>query len=100
MIQTDKALMFRVFMETPFQNTKPRRAANRSDFGDDATRFFEVRRMPFDFEKSNIDTDFGKYLGFITSIGWVVSIKDTVGNPTGVEIYATLEELKQNWELD
>jgi hypothetical protein len=76
---------------------------NRSDFGDDTTVGLSLRRvgLSFDHPFSKMDECFGVYLGHHPGDGYVVGNKKfDYSGWAGCELFASLEDLKQRWELD
>lgn len=99
-------------LDTPFRREgethyKP---TSRTDFGHERTWGLKLRIVGFDINKNLIDArEFGTYLGLHKNSA--VDNKHVVGVETVLSRYEdfpfvalhefdTLEELKQNWELD
>jgi len=82
------------------------------DFGDELTINLNIKRrierLPSPqgvlLNKDNNHEQFGIYAGHREDCPlpekWCVVLKDVMWNPVGVECYATLEALKEDWELD
>jgi hypothetical protein len=79
---------------------KPRQ--DRSDFGGQDSHLLKVRRIGRDYPCGDDvqDGDFGLYLGHHDD-GYVVALQSILpGDIIGHERFATLAELKADWELD
>lgn len=73
---------------------------SRYDFGDAATVGKNLKRSGLSFHELEDETDFGIYLGEHPD-GWVVGIIDGPGTRlVAAEVFKTLGDLKQAWELD
>jgi hypothetical protein len=74
---------------------KKRNPKSELDFGDEETVFLNTKRI------SEKEPQFGKYLGQLNNRKWAIGIKDfATWSIIDIEMYDTLEELKQNWILD
>lgn len=103
MITNDPFVASQLYMRTPFTRPERKHPASRQDFGT-GSEMLHLRRVPFDFAKSDNTKDFGIYGGEHGG-NWIVFIKGIVSGLTGYgltgyEEYASLDELKQHWELD
>lgn len=67
------------------------------DFGDPQTVGLHLKRQGYSIEHDHPEP-FGRYLGQ-HSDGYVVAVSN-VFDFVGAEVYNTLDELKQEWQLD
>lgn len=68
------------------------------DFGDPATVLLHVKRVGTSIE-NDCDDAFGRYLGEHDT-GFAVLVTHVDYTPKAVEVFATLEDLKKQWQLD
>ncbi len=76
---------------------KRRRIKNRQDFGDEASVGVHLRREGL---KDYKDHDFGIYLGEHFKCFYVGTMLILKFQPTRLEVFDTLSELKEQWEVD
>jgi hypothetical protein len=75
---------------------------DRSEFGSEDSYLLKVRRIGrnYPFGDDVQDGDFGMYLGRHDG-GYVIALQSILpADIIGLERFATLAELKANWELD
>lgn len=73
---------------------------NQHDFGDNATIGVHLKRIGISFHDYQDELDFALFLG-AQDDGYVVAIKNMdASDIVGAEVFETLEQLKQVWELD
>lgn len=70
-----------------------------NDFGDNETVGLKVKRNGRTFFQQQ-DHDFGVYLGYVNGQYHIGTCEIMSFVPSELESFATLEELKQQWELD
>lgn len=81
---------------------RPKRKPNGpDDFGDTKTIGLELKRRSYTIGAVDNDGNdaFGVYLGQHPE-GYVVFLWNMLYQPTGAEVFETLEELKTEWRLD
>jgi len=92
----DPGDVMRLAMDTNMPG-KHRRAANDMDFGDPGTYGLQLKtRKHADFDSMR----FGIYLGPHQYTGWVVMEWDLFWEILCGHVYASLDALKQEWQLD
>ena len=87
--------------ETPTSVKKD--CQNAHDFGGQDTVGLHVKRVNTSIEDSCEDA-FGRYLGYLSTGvfagGFAVFVTHIDYSPKAIEVFETLEELKQEWQLD
>jgi hypothetical protein len=68
------------------------------DWGDQDTVGVHLKKLNYNFSEAKAE-DFGRYLGK-HDIGYVVGVKNWPGQVVSGEVFETLEELKQRWQID
>jgi hypothetical protein len=90
---------FDVYLDAPIFGPK-RRPEDPEDFGDAGTYGLCVKRRGVSVTDSDIDTDYGRYMGPLPAGGFAVGFFSIDGRPIGGEVFPTFEELKAVWTLD
>lgn len=85
------------WLDSPVLQTQ-RKIAHHEDWGDQATVGINLKRRGVPFYQATEEC-YGLYLGKHEK-GFVVGIKSWVTALKSGELFETLEELKQRWEID
>jgi len=78
---------------------QPRRPTSTQDYGDQDTVGLHMKRNTFDIGDVAADDVFGLYLGKHHD-GYVIMVTDIWSKPNGAEVFETIEEMKEEWQLD
>lgn len=73
---------------------------SRDDYGDLETVGLSMKRDNVDFNSTDHDNLFGRYLGHHADGYAILVVTLLTGEPTAVEVFPTLEAMKQEWVLD
>jgi hypothetical protein len=76
----------------------PREMKHAHDWGDQETVWAHTKHHGATI--GSPDDHFGVYLGFHKDVGYVVALKDIKSRFTGGEVFKTIGEMKQRWQLD
>lgn len=95
--ELDAAVAGDALLDIPFRVGNPRDRTGPFDFGEQDTCRLHLKSVPFDFNSEDIK--FGLYAGKYGE-KYVVVLLEVSGEIAGVDRFDTIEELKQNWQLD
>lgn len=100
MAADDEKVVTRYLRDTRFP-VYPRQASSAHDFGDDETIGLHVKLRGYRLADpdANPDYAFGRFLGKHPD-GFVVGVSGLLSGIHTCEVFETLEELKERWQLD
>lgn len=96
MVRKDLNALQAYWLNTPLSNDR-RVPESADDFGDARTVGLHLKRRGYSIEHDHPEP-FGRYLGKHED-GYVVAVSGVL-DMVGAAVYNTLEELKQDWQLD
>jgi len=98
-MEIDATTAYNYWLDSPIWGHK-RPTKNASDFGDAQTVGLHLKRSCLTFHQLDITLDFGLFLGEHDG-KWIVGIKnEDASKLIGGEVFDSLSELRQAWELD
>lgn len=87
--------VFECLMDKPI--TRRRKLSHEFDYGDDASIGAQLKRINYQFGQSSC---FGEFVGY-QDVGYVVLVYDDATYTfNNAEVFATIDEMKQMWQLD
>ena len=78
---------------------EPRIPTGPHDYGDELTVGLQMKRNSYKLGNGIGEDDFGMYMGK-TEQGYVILTWGLFYNPTGAEVFSTLDDMKAEWRLD
>lgn len=95
-LDRNQAIQLAKTTQRPLENRVP---TGPHDYGDELTVGLQMKRNTYALGDDDGMDSFGMYLGHHAQ-GWVILVWDLFWNPTGAEVFSTLEEMKSEWRLD
>lgn len=88
-----------VLARTTRRPLEPRIPTGPHDYGDEATVGLQMKRNSYRLGVGDGENDFGMYMGKHDA-GYVILTWGLLWNPTGAEVFSTLDDMKAEWRLD